>query len=161
MLKRPSAWSYRRPLLNLSAILNSLSTIEQVSSFIYLGALVISDGCSKPEIRCRITISKLAFAAWGSFWQIENYRCQQESVSSSATSGQPFCTAASLGHSLPKWNATLWAAELWFYRRMLIISYMDRVTNDEALNQIHQEVQLLRRINIWQTRFLGHCIRKE
>ena len=38
---------------------HGLSTIEQVPSFICLGALVISDGRSKPEIR--ITISKSAF----------------------------------------------------------------------------------------------------
>ena len=31
------------------------------------------------------------------------------------------------------------AAEMWFYRHMLKISWVNRVTNDEVLNQVQKE----------------------
>jgi len=52
------------------------------------------------------------------------------------------------------------AAEMWFYRRILRVSYMDRVTNDTVLERVHQKRQLLKIIEKRQMEFLGHSIRK-
>ena len=48
-----------------------------------------------------------------------------------------------------------------FHRRILKISRVERVTNDEVLNQVQKERQLLQRIERGQNKFLGHIIRKE
>ena len=50
---------------------------------------------------------------------------------------------------------------MWFYRRMLKISWVEKVTNDEVLNRVQKERQLLQRIAHGQNKFLGHIIRKE
>ena len=52
------------------------------------------------------------------------------------------------------------AAEMWFYRRMLRISYQDRVTNETVLQRVHQRRQLLNTIHTRQISFVGHVIRK-
>ena len=53
------------------------------------------------------------------------------------------------------------AAKMWFYRRMLKISWVERVTNDEVLNRVQKERQPLQRIEHGQNKFLGYIIRKE
>ena len=51
------------------------------------------------------------------------------------------------------------AAEMWVYKRMLKISLVERVTNDEVLNRVQRERQPLQRIAHDQNKFLGHIIR--
>lgn len=52
------------------------------------------------------------------------------------------------------------ATEIWFYIRMLKISYINRVTNNDVLNHIQQE-RLLLWVQRGQNKFVGHIIRKE
>ena len=49
---------------------------------------------------------------------------------------------------------------MWFYRRMLRVSYTAHETNISVLQRMGQERQLLRTIKERQTRFTGHIIRK-
>ena len=52
------------------------------------------------------------------------------------------------------------ATEMWFYRRMLRVSYTAHETNISVLQRMGQERQLVRTIKERQTRFTGHIIRK-
>ena len=58
-------------------------------------------------------------------------------------------------------KAKLSAAEMWFYRRMLRISWRDRVTNEDVLVRIGMQRSLIREIRKRQMNFLGHIIRLE
>ena len=53
------------------------------------------------------------------------------------------------------------AAELWFYRRILRLSWTDRVSNEEVLRRVDQQRSLLKIIRRRQMEFLGHVIRRE
>ena len=53
------------------------------------------------------------------------------------------------------------AAEMWFYRRMLRISWTDRITNEEVLRRIGMQRTLVKEIRKRQMNFLGHILRKE
>ncbi|KAG1683801.1 Cadherin-23 [Nymphon striatum] len=53
------------------------------------------------------------------------------------------------------------AAEMWFLRRKLRISYRDRVTNERVLERTQTSKEFLKDIQERQLTFLGHCIRKE
>ena len=55
----------------------------------------------------------------------------------------------------------LQAAEMWFLRRMLRISWTDRITNKVVLGRAGTSRQLIKTIIIRQIRFLGHVMRKE
>merc|ERR1719244_2287 len=53
------------------------------------------------------------------------------------------------------------AAELWFYRRMLKVSWTKHVSNEEILRRVGNPVRLMDVIRNRQLRFLGHVIRKD
>ena len=52
------------------------------------------------------------------------------------------------------------AAEMWFIRRMLRISYTDRKTNEEVLAMANFERDLLKTIHKRRLNFFGHIMRK-
>ena len=54
----------------------------------------------------------------------------------------------------------LQAAEMWFYRRMLRISWQDFKTNEEVLRIMKTERKLIGDIKVRQKRFLGHVLRQ-
>jgi len=49
---------------------------------------------------------------------------------------------------------------MWFRRRMMKISWMDKVSNDEVLLGANTTTQLMQTIITRQIRFVGHVIRK-
>ena len=53
------------------------------------------------------------------------------------------------------------AAEMWFYRRMLRISWTNRITNEEVLRRIGMQRTLVKEIRKRQLNFLEHILRKE
>jgi len=141
-------------------LLHGQAKIEQVSSFNYLGALVNSEGRCKPEIRRRIALSKDAFnrlrplftdrklsrrikiRVMKSFvWSVLLYGCESWTLTNET-------------------KRNLEAAEMWFYRRMLKISYVERVTNEEIMRRMETRRELLYIVEKRQQKFLGHIIRK-
>ena len=53
------------------------------------------------------------------------------------------------------------ATEMWFLRRMLRISYKDRVTNEEVLRRANVDRTPMKDIVKKQMEFFGHVIRKK
>src|SRR3984893_3390396 len=53
------------------------------------------------------------------------------------------------------------AAEMWFLRRMLRISYIDHVTNETVMIRANTTRKLMKIIRRRQLEFLGHVMRKE
>ena len=51
------------------------------------------------------------------------------------------------------------AAEMWFYRRMMKISWTDRVSNEMVLHRAGTKRELMKMIRKRQLRFLGHVMR--
>ena len=58
-------------------------------------------------------------------------------------------------------ESKLQATELWFYRRMMKISWVDHVTNEEVLRRAGTERKIMKTIRKRQIEFLGHVMRKE
>jgi hypothetical protein len=50
--------------------------------------------------------------------------------------------------------------EMWCWRRMENISWMDRVRNDEVLLRIQEERNILHTLNISKTNRIGHIFRR-
>src|SRR5437870_11419910 len=53
------------------------------------------------------------------------------------------------------------AAEIWFYRRILRISYKKHITNEEVLNGMATKRNLIITIRKRQMSFLGHVMRNK
>ena len=52
------------------------------------------------------------------------------------------------------------ATEIWFYRRMMKISWLDYVTNEEVSRRTGTERKIMKTIRKRQIEFLGHVTRK-
>ena len=141
-------------------LIQETTTIEQVSSFSYLGSLITHDGRCRPEIRRRIVLAKNAF---GELKPI--LRDRKLSIDLKVRLLKCYVWSTLL-YGCESWTITaetkrnIDAVEMWFYRRMLRISYMDRITNVEVLRRVHQDRRLFRTILDRQHKFMGHCIRK-
>ena len=139
---------------------NGTDNIEQLSSFKYLGAYITSDSRCKKEIRVRIGLAKDAFNRLGHI-----FKDRKLSVNIKIRLLKTFVWST-LMYGCESWTFSsetqrnIAAAEMWFYRRMLRISYMDRVNNEEVLRRVGMERELLHIIKQRQLKFLGHVIRK-
>ncbi|KAG1705108.1 Proto-oncogene tyrosine-protein kinase receptor Ret [Nymphon striatum] len=134
--------------------------IKETESFSYLGSLVTSDGKCKKEVRKRIGISKDNFQKLRPIFTNRN-------ISMQLKIRLPKCYIWSiLTYGCETWTLTpelirnLEAAEMWFLRRILGISYVDKITNIEVLQRAGVERELMSSITSRQLKFLGHVTRK-
>ena len=136
-------------------------SLEQVNKFIYLGSMFTSDGRCVQDVRRRIGIAKSAFTSLEKVLKARNIKLELRLrvlkcyVTSTLLYG---CETWTLSGDLIK---RLEATEMWFLRRMLRISYTDRVTNTEVLHRTNLQRTLMKDIVRRQMAFFGHVIRKE
>jgi hypothetical protein len=53
------------------------------------------------------------------------------------------------------------AVEMWMWRRMERVSWMDKITNEEILNKVGEKRQLISVIRNRQKNWIGHVLRGE
>ena len=113
--------------------------LEQTNQFDYLGSLVTSDCRCDKEIRRRIVLAKKAFIEKKNIladkklniklrtrllkcyvWSVLLYGCESWTISSSC-------------------RKKLEAAEMWCYRRMMRMSWVKRVSNEQILEMVGTE----------------------
>ena len=58
-----------------------------------------------------------------------------------------------------KYGKKLEAAEMWFWRKMMRISWKEKLTNEVVLDKVGAERELLTIIKRRQWRFIGHGLR--
>ena len=135
--------------------------IKQSSSFVYLGSTITQDARCNREVEKRIMIAKSAFNNMKTLLKNSNLGIQTR-VRALKTYVWSTLTYGSETWTLNKVLINkIRAAEMWFYRRMLRISWVDRVTNEEVLERVGQGRALLGTIKRRQMEFLGHIIRRE
>ena len=135
--------------------------IKQVQRFNYLGSMITKDAKCDQEIRKRIGMAKTAFENLKSI--LKNNKLSMNTkirvlncyVISILTYG---CECWTISDRMKK---QIEAAEMWFFRRILRISWTDRVTNEEVLRRAGVKRTLLKVIRKRQLEFLGHVMRKE
>ena len=135
--------------------------IEQKDSFTYLGSLVTSDGRSNKDIQCRVAMAKKAFM------EFRNVLCDR-SMNLEVKRRLLKCHIWSvLTNGCESWTISkvmegkLVAAEMWFYRRMLRVSWKEMVTNEEILNRMRTKRLLVDTIRGRQWKLIGHVLREE
>ena len=75
-------------------------------------------------------------------------------------SGQHYCMGVKRGQFSKTMEARLQAAEMWFYRRMLKVSWVGKVSNAEVLRRAGVQQDLVLKIIHRQISFIGHVLRK-
>ena len=133
--------------------------LEQVEKYKYLGSVITQDGRCKEEIKTRIGIAKTAF---------NKIKTLVTNRSLSLTLRRRFIKCyvwSTLMYGCESWTINkdmemkLEAAEMWFYRRMMKISWTNRVSNEMVLQRAGTERELLKMIRKRQLRYLGHVMR--
>lgn len=133
--------------------------IEQVQKFTYLGSTVNEEWDHSLEIKCRIEKARSAFMRMAKLFKshdlntntkIRLLRCYVFSI---------------LLYGVESWTVTdasskkLEAFEMWLYRRILRISWVDHVTNNRVLEQMGKEVEVIRTVKKRKLEYLGHIMR--
>ena len=134
--------------------------IEQLSKFVYVGDMASEDGRSDAEIARRILIAKGAFTNMRKLFTCRsiNIRLRLRFLKC--------CVWSTLGYGAETWtisramNKRLEAFEMWRYRRMLRISYIEHKKNEEVLNTMKTRRLLFDSIRKRKAKYFGHMIRQ-
>uniref|UniRef100_A0A8D9FJ87 Craniofacial development protein 2 n=1 Tax=Cacopsylla melanoneura TaxID=428564 RepID=A0A8D9FJ87_9HEMI len=135
-------------------------TLEQVTSYQYLGALIHNDGRCIKEIKKRIGMGKSAF------W------VHKEMMRRNISKGTKLRLLKTYVYSVMSYGCESWTLdettskritsfENWCYRRMLKISWKDKVTNTEVLRRIgKRKFELLKIVKQRKLAYAGHVMRE-
>ena len=137
-------------------------TLEVVTSFKYLGAILTDDGTSTTEVRTRIATATAAMARLSRVWKSNiNFKTKFRLYKSLVVSILMYgCETWTL---LADTERRLQAFETKCLRRLLGISYLDRKTNDFVRSEVHKHVghqePLLATIKRRKLAWFGHVSR--
>jgi len=132
--------------------------VEQVSQFRYLGSLITEDGYCTKEIPSRIEMAKKVF--------MEKKKLFTGKMNLELKERIMKCLVWSVAlYSAEMWTLTqtvrrrLEVFEMWIWRRMEKISWLDKVANEEVLKRVNEYRQILN--SVWQRkhRWIGHVLR--
>lgn len=133
--------------------------IEQVDEFVYLGALITTDGRCEAELRRRIAIAKATFHQMSKVFCNRNinlklrYRMIKSYVWSTFTYGMETWTIGKAAQN------KIEALEMWILRKMLRINYTQHKTNEKVLEEAGVKRELLTKIKQSKLQYFGHVMR--
>ena len=133
--------------------------VKQVESFTYLGQLITEDGKNDNEIMHRISIARSVFNKMRTTLTSRRLsinirkRILKCYVWSTLLYG---CETWTLSDNIIK---RLNAFEMWTYRRMLRISWTDKITNESVLQTINNPLQITNIIKKKKLQYFGHLMR--
>ncbi len=129
---------------------------EHVTRFKYLGSWITDDARNVQDIRARVGMSKAAF------WQ--NKELMRRNIRFRTKIKILNCYVFSVlnyGCECWTWNKAMRkkvnAFEMWCYRRMLKISWRDRVTNEEVLDRMQIALHFME--DMIKKKYAGHVLR--
>ena len=132
--------------------------VEQVSQFKYLGSLLTEDGRCIREVKARIAMAKSAFMKYKDLMK----RRINMSLKMKILNTYIFSV---VNYAAETWTFTkeivnkINSFELWCYRRILRISYVDHVSNEEVLRRMGTGMTFLNRMKAKKIRYAGHIMR--
>ena len=135
--------------------------LQQVKEFSYLGSKITTDVKCHSEVKQRIHQAKKAFLSKRSL-----LCCKKISLQVRKNFLKTYVWSVAL-YGAETWTllkndmSRLEAFEMWCYRRMLKISYIERVPNEEVLQRIGENRSILRTIKKRRVKLIGHTLRHE
>lgn len=133
--------------------------LERVDQFVYLGSLITSDNNCSKEIDRRIAIARGMFASLKEIWKSGNVsiRTKLRIVET--------CVFSTLLYACETWTVKkrdkdrLEAFEMECYRKMLRISWRQRVRNDVIRNQLGKQKSIYEKVRERKLGLFGHICR--
>src|SRR5437870_6894682 len=112
------------------------NSIKQVENFKYFGTWVTNDGKCDKEIKTRITMAKETFYKLNHIFHNHNIRLSTKLNVLNTYVYSILLYASECWTISATITKKLEAAEMWFYRRILRISYTKHITNEEVLSRM-------------------------
>ena len=135
--------------------------IEQVQHFKYLGQTISDDGKCDAEITKRIEIARSAFNSLKGTLLSSNINLNTKKRIIKCY------VWSTLLYGCETWTVTqvhinkLQAFEMWVYRKMKRISWMDKITNDEVLRRVGAKRYVISAIKSRKIAYFGHLVRRD
>lgn len=135
--------------------------LEEVKEYCYLGSTISNDGRSKRDIRIRIAIAKRAFMK-----KIGLLTSRKISLEIRKRFIKTYVWSVLL-YGSETWTIgeadrkMIESFETWCYRRMLKISWVDKITNVEVYNRGKTAPCLWSSLKTRRDKFVGHSLRHE
>ena len=137
--------------------------IEVVTKFVFLGALITEDGLCEKEVRRRIAMGNAAMGGLTCYINMEGQRSKMETKVK---------LVKVLVFPIVLYGAETWtmrkherrkidAFELWYWRRILRVSWMERKTNISIIERIKPEWTLESMVTKAALSYFGHVVRAE
>ena len=136
------------------------TNIEQVTNFPYLGQKITEDGRCEEEIKRRINIAKTTFS------KMSKVLTSKKIALNTRKRILQCYIWSTLQYGVETWTITgsmakrLSAFEMWCYRRMLRISWTEKVSNEEVLERAKIKKRLYNIIQTKKLQYFGHIIRQ-
>ena len=133
--------------------------IEEVNDFVYLGSTINKENDCMQEVKRRICIARTTVQKLEKIWKSRavgkdlKLRILRSSAFSVASYGCESWTYSK------KVQAKVDAFEMWCYRRLLRVSWMDRRTNEWVLQQLNTKTILKKQMMKRKLTFFGHVSR--
>ena len=136
--------------------------LETVKSFKYLGAIVTDQG-SKPEVIARIAQTIAALTKLRTIWSDKHITLKSKVRLMRSLVFSIFLYACESWTLTKDLERRIQATEMRCYRRLLGISYKDRITNEEVKNRVQQTIgpfeSLLSSVKKRKLKWYGHTVR--
>lgn len=133
--------------------------IERVRRFKYLGCWLNDEWDPDEEIRSRIEIAR------STFFKIKTLLCNRDLSLTTRWRATKCYVLSTLLYGVEGWTlkartmSRLDSFEMWLYRRILKISWTERVTNDRVLERMDKEQELLTTVKRRKAAYFGHIFR--
>ena len=145
---------------NNSPNIHEIAGYEVVNKFSYLGSLITNKGGCEQEIRRRLTMARTATVKLTKIWK-DTSVTKNTKLKIVNCLIFPIATYAAETWTLKKADRKrIEAFELWVYRRILRVSWMEHRTNISILQELKVENRLLQKINHAYLQYFGHIVRR-
>ena len=135
--------------------------LENVSDFKYLGSTKTADGSCTKDIKMRIAMAKQKMVQLTNIWKDRGTPTDLK-VRLLKCLIWPVMIYGCEAWTLKKADQRkIEAAEMWFYRRLLRISWTEKRTNESILKEHSLDRELLAFVNKRKLKYVGHIIRNE
>ena len=135
--------------------------LEEINDFKYLGSYKAKDGTCSKDIKTRIGMAKNKMIQLNNIWKNRGIPLYLK-MNILKSLIWPVLLYGSEAWTLRKADKDrLQAAEMWFYRRMLRISWTEKRTNESILFELGTTRKILTEINKRRLRYIGHTTRNK
>ena len=133
--------------------------IEVVTKFVFLGALITDDGLCEKEVRRRTAMGKAAMGGLTSIWKDRGVTLETKVKLVNVLVFPIVLYGAETWTMRKQERRKIDAFELWCWRRVLRVSWMERKTNISIIECIKPDWTLASRVTKAALSYFGHVVR--